>query len=660
MSTRTALLRLALLLALLLRLAPPARAAAPPAPPVLPPAVALGGECRLLVSCPWSGPLAAHFRLGGYVWLGQAGDPRPVSVVPFAALSASLWRWAEAGAMFTGRGGAAQDGGPALLQLPITLWARLSPQLGTASGFQAAAELRYAIGNPPFDAAGTVAHDTQSYALSVGYQKSRVEVFATGAYQEAAARSYRGLEAGGGIYVLALRALGLQLGAEALGRFGGSAEGGASAGWTAAAVLRFVDEHGVSGTLGAGTGDGAGMPGRMSLGFVFGLSFGPAYRPHPTEPGFVPLGEAIEGWLRDRWARRHDARLPPLGPPRGLPPLLGAAAPGALLPPLGKAPGLAPAFCERLAGLPARAVGLALQRGCLGAFDTRLGGPLAQSLGGGQAAPAALPFGPPALAAPLGPPRPGTIAGGGPARTGAPRTGAPGRGGLRTGRGTGWSDPDTQAPQPGELPPVVWTGRGPASPSIGLEDAPRPPPSIPLRPQPPAALPPGASPASVPPFLRPLPGQRGVADHGLAPMAPLPPRPYPPAPAPAPAEAPAEPPAPAPAARRGSARAAAIEAALPPPAVQAGPPFPRSTRTDIINAAPTRGGQVICAECGVPTKTPEADHMIPRARGGSALRGNGEALCPGCNRQKSDKPTVPWKLAPVDRRMPFVPRRGSP
>src|SRR3954451_16849135 len=94
-------------------------------PAALPPPIALGGECSLLASCPWSGPSGAHLRLGAQVWMGQPGDPRALSLLPSLALSGSLARWAEAGALFTTRAGAPEGGGPALLQQPITLWARL-------------------------------------------------------------------------------------------------------------------------------------------------------------------------------------------------------------------------------------------------------------------------------------------------------------------------------------------------------------------------------------------------------------------------------------------------------------------------------------------------------------------------------------------------------
>jgi hypothetical protein len=48
-----------------------------------------------------------------------------------------------------------------------------------------------------------------------------------------------------------------------------------------------------------------------------------------------------------------------------------------------------------------------------------------------------------------------------------------------------------------------------------------------------------------------------------------------------------------------------------------------------------------CAECGEPLDADfHADHREPWARGGRTDVINGQALCPPCNRRKSDKPAV--------------------
>ena len=45
-----------------------------------------------------------------------------------------------------------------------------------------------------------------------------------------------------------------------------------------------------------------------------------------------------------------------------------------------------------------------------------------------------------------------------------------------------------------------------------------------------------------------------------------------------------------------------------------------------------------CQMCGVKlSKDFHADHIIPISKGGKTLTPNGQALCPTCNLQKSDK-----------------------
>lgn len=166
---------------------------------------------------------------------------------------------------------------------------------------------------------------------------------------------------------------------------------------------------------------------------------------------------------------------------------------------------------------------------------------------------------------PLGPPMPPGALAGPPQRSAGPR-GAP-RGPLRTGRGgAGHTDPDTraQAEPPARTPPTVWTGGRPGPATMGPADVPPPPPSIPIRPQPPGPLPQGMRPSDVPPFLRPPPPPAQTAEH-LAPMAPA---------APTPRPAPAQPSQPTPAAPRSVAEHA-------PPA--------RGSRNDVTRSASTFG-----------------------------------------------------------------------
>lgn len=62
--------------------------------------------------------------------------------------------------------------------------------------------------------------------------------------------------------------------------------------------------------------------------------------------------------------------------------------------------------------------------------------------------------------------------------------------------------------------------------------------------------------------------------------------------------------------------------------------FGRRERAALLLAAAGR-----CSECGEPlTNDFHADHRDPWARGGQTDVINGQALCPPCNRRKSDKP----------------------
>jgi hypothetical protein len=525
-----------------------ALAAPAAAEPSLPPPTALGGECRLLISCPWSGPLAAHFRLSGLVWLPQAGDPRPVSVVPAAALSTSLWGWAEMGVHFQARAGAATDGSPALLQYPITLWARVSPRLGDEEGIGVAGEVRYAIGRGPFDAAGTVYADSQSYAVLVGYRKPRFALHLSGAYQEAAARSYRGIEVGGGLWVMAWRALGLEVGGEALARVGDFGQTGG----IFAAALRFTDEHGIAGAMGYAGGSGPGLPRHGPL-FVFQMSFGPAYRPHPPAPGYEPLLPLFEGWM-GRALRQLGARSS-----------TGTSIPRTL-------PGQ-PAFCAVPAALTVRQL-----RACVVAADRfELSPPTGDVL-----ADVTTVVPPPRLNAACDMCQPDPM----------PDYSPGGAGYFGACALLRWIRCD-EAP---------WD---PPKAGVAAVAGPRPPGVVGVR--------------------------RAAQVAGAGPRVEAPPAP------------------------RGSARAAAIDAALAAP-VDVGTDFPRGVRRTTTSLA-ERGGKVYCEECGVPTPAPQVDHIKPKSKGGKGTQTNAEVLCPDCNNAKSNKLTVPWTKNPVDRRMPLAPQR---
>lgn len=506
MLARRAVLALLLVLGVALCPAHAAEPAAPPPAPALLPPLALGGECGLLLSCPWSGPLGIHFRLSGLVWLGQPGDPRPVSVLPSAALSVSLWRWAEAGAVFGARAGGATDGSSAFLQLPPTLFAKVSP-LPRDSGLQVAAEVRYQVGRPPFDAGGTTYPDSESYALLLGTRGGWGTISTSLAYQRADAGRYAGVEAGLGLWLMSWRKMGLSLGGEVVTRIGSPGPGeGLRPSWIASAGLRFGDDTGVSGTLGYTAGGGPGMP-RHGPAFVFQLSFGPSYH-LPPATGYEPLLPLAEAWVGDRLRQLGAAR--PGIPPPTVPPLhLNAPpAPTAYDPHRITAQPPPPLLCQ---GSPDQLPGLAL-RSCVLTWP-------------GIAPP---PSGP-VLQPPRPPQRPGTIAQARPPGPPPPqRTGRTPESEYRYGRGEGWNQRGGVDPRSAEARTTdileAAPGEGPSEYTGG-----RPPPGqIPSMGQ-------GGRVADHAP-----PSTSGVNWQALRmPAPPAPPRPAPPPP---PVEAPADPP----------------------------------------------------------------------------------------------------------------------
>lgn len=59
----------------------------------------------------------------------------------------------------------------------------------------------------------------------------------------------------------------------------------------------------------------------------------------------------------------------------------------------------------------------------------------------------------------------------------------------------------------------------------------------------------------------------------------------------------------------------------------------------------------VWGRCGRPAT--EADHIYPWSRGGATVSGNGQALCHGCNRSKSNTRPAWWYIYGLERR-----RRG--
>ncbi|SDS14977.1 intein N-terminal splicing region/RHS repeat-associated core domain-containing protein [Jiangella sp. DSM 45060] len=71
----------------------------------------------------------------------------------------------------------------------------------------------------------------------------------------------------------------------------------------------------------------------------------------------------------------------------------------------------------------------------------------------------------------------------------------------------------------------------------------------------------------------------------------------------------------------------------------AGEPFPRSIRDRILadNRSYSSDGSYTCVYCRMSTDRPQADHAVPRSRGGNATTDNGQVACSHCNASKRDR-----------------------
>lgn len=513
-----------LLLALcLVGLVAPVRGDGAAAPSGLPPPWASGAGAGLLGPAPAPGISGGHLR--GLLAFSGAGAGAPLLFDYRLSASGTVLGWAEAGVTFSGRWlsiGQHQAG-------PVELWLRAGPRWGPTA-LQGVVEV--ASGRGGFDLGGALYPSVTTLGALVASERGRFSGWLSATYQSAgedlAAARYRGLQLGAALWLTALRddaRYHLQLGGEGLLRLGWREDRGADVAAIFALTARLVDEHGAAFSAGGGKGWGEGVA--PSFGAVrIGWSFGPSYRHERTAR---PLLDELSDWLAQQWAHRTPPGFgaPLLPPPSLLPREPAPGLPGARTPRPSQPP-----HCDYGPRLPARGLSELALRSCHLAWD--LGrGPSAPPAPFGPAAPPAGSAGPsgspPAPQAPLGPALPQGLAQA-PPRPPRP-SGAMPRGGLRTGRGVGWTDPDTRAPAPADLPPTAWTGGRPGGPSIGPADAPAPPPSIPIGPQAPGPLPPGLRPEAVPPYLRPPAAPRGAPAASAEPPtaraaapAPAPPR----------------------------------------------------------------------------------------------------------------------------------------
>jgi hypothetical protein len=306
------------LVAVLLLLFPGAARAADDAR-TLPTPYGKGALCPGVLPCGDSDSFGAHLRFTFHLQEGFAGAD--FAEGGSAALSFTLWRWAEAGVSVYGLlgstpapaapGAAAPGAGPAPAPMnsgyrrdtgPLSLWARLSPPLvsGLLSnylhrGVTIAAWAQLDAATPPFDANGTLYPDTQTYGLILQGQALRAQMSLYAALQGADGWAYRGIEAGGGVCL----GKSLQLCAEILGRSGQHAGVPGEAFLESFLGVRWFDEKGIS--AGAGyhrnlSGSGRAWAGELK----FGWSIGPKYPRSEGSSIFGVLGDMI----RHRWEMR--------------------------------------------------------------------------------------------------------------------------------------------------------------------------------------------------------------------------------------------------------------------------------------------------------------------------------------------------------------------
>lgn len=63
---------------------------------------------------------------------------------------------------------------------------------------------------------------------------------------------------------------------------------------------------------------------------------------------------------------------------------------------------------------------------------------------------------------------------------------------------------------------------------------------------------------------------------------------------------------------------------------------------EMMKAAQTFDGELLCMYCGEPMTNPQVDHMVPLTRGGSNWPGNLCLACGPCNSSKKTKTLVEW------------------
>lgn len=262
-------------------------------PPRLPLPLSPGGSCSFVVPCARSEDLAGHLR-GALLVMDAGRDTRPA--VHFG-ISVSLWRWAEWGAAWYASFGNS-PAGLDLRQGPISLWGRFSTPRGLLSrdkeqGLFLAAQAQHDVARGDFSQGGRLFPDASTLTAVVEYRKWRIHAAASAALQFADGTAYKGVQAGGGLWLTLFKSL--QIGGEILGRAGaleGEPEGRTA--YLAVLGARFIDEYGTGGGLAYLRGDGQEIPQSSFMG-SFSWSVGKQYkRPPASRP---PLTQQDFWWL---------------------------------------------------------------------------------------------------------------------------------------------------------------------------------------------------------------------------------------------------------------------------------------------------------------------------------------------------------------------------
>ena len=249
----------------------------------LPPPYAHGPECGIILPCApsekWMRGLAWHWRLGLHL-----DSPTP-------ELNMGVGGWTSFGV--------STSFGSAVVWLPVSGANHIDPKQGTRffvgplgmslmlappflrhlggsgdeGGVSLAAQARLEIGKTPFDVGGTLYQEVQTFSLVASWEEWRLHSSLVASLQLADQGTYRGVEAGGSLWIRISKSV--LLGGEVLARTGNERTAGDL---FFGIALRHLDDSGIA-AGGAGVFRvHADRPVSWRAQITFGLSGGPGFK----------------------------------------------------------------------------------------------------------------------------------------------------------------------------------------------------------------------------------------------------------------------------------------------------------------------------------------------------------------------------------------------